>query len=369
MLFDAPLGSPFCSHLSRNSGAIHVHASTHDDDDGENVMLVNGACYELKRSASGPAIFQCPLCELQALKGQIWEHFVLLHSSEATHSPASNLASSGSTHRPDDDLDRPAAKKPKIGSPVSSSPSPGALSTFTSGSGGGLFTPPTSSLNVDDAEDEGTKDDDNDSLPATPSPIVLDTDVVFDEHPTMGKLFEFLNEQLSTVVRTCPYEQIMLGAVASDHDRLWKCSTTLLSDKRYEYKRIFTLGLTAGRGCCYKCWTPQHPEFNHSDEPCAGGPRSDWEGWWRAVPYLIWRTTYLREVVFQALGIPSTAFYHCEVYAAWLTQPAHDIFNAGFNRKVTNLVAVVYTYFKLLIKGEIVRPAKGLTLDRAVLTA
>ncbi|GAV98674.1 dna partial [Lentinula edodes] len=319
--------------------------------------------YELKKGVSGPAIFQCPLCELQALKGQIWQHFVDKHNSEARLNAGGNLPSSGSTHRPGDDLNPPPAKKRKIGTPVSSSPSLGASSTFTADVGGGLVTPPTSSLNVDDPEDKGTEDDDDDSLPATPSPIVLDTDVVFDEHPTMGLLFEFLNEQLSTVVRTCPYEQIMLGAVASDHDRLWKCSTTLLSDKQYEYKRVFTLGLTAGRGCCYKCWTPQHPEFNHSDEPCAGGPRSDWEGWWRAVPYLIWRTTYLREVVFQALGIPSTAFYHCEVYAAWLTQPAHDIFNAGFNRKVTNLVAVVYTYFKLLIKGEIVRPAKGLTLD------
>lgn len=279
------------------------------------------------------------------------------------------MPSSGSTHRPDDDLDRPPAKKAKIGSPVSSSPSPGALSTFTSGAGAGLVTPPTSSLNVEDPEDEGTGDDDDDdddsSVPATPSPIVVDTDLVFHDHPTAGKLFEFLNEQLSTVVRTCPYEQVMLGAVASDHDRLWKCSTTLLSNKNYEYKRVFTLGLTADRGaCCYRCWTPQHPEFNHPEEPCEGGGRSDWEGWWRAVPYLIWRTRYLREVVFKALGIPSTAFYHCEVYAAWLTQPAHFIFNAGFNRKVTNLVAVVYAYFKLLINQQIVRPAKGLTLDR-----
>ncbi|KAJ3871558.1 hypothetical protein F5051DRAFT_446066, partial [Lentinula edodes] len=92
--------------------------------------VVVGAQYELKKVVSGPAIFQFPLSQRLNAAGK--------------------LPSSGSAHHPGDDLDPPLAKKRKIGTLVSSSPSLGASSTFTAGPGGGVVTPPASSLNVDD---------------------------------------------------------------------------------------------------------------------------------------------------------------------------------------------------------------------------
>ncbi|KAJ3859170.1 hypothetical protein EV359DRAFT_86725 [Lentinula novae-zelandiae] len=364
---------PFCDYSSRIDAVIDAHASAHTDDIGEPIMLINGVQHVLKRVKGATATFQCPSCEAEGLKGQVWDHYMEMHGSKTVPS------SSGSQGRQVDWPDLPPAKKRKVDSAGASalrSPSP-----TTSSSGvavAALLTPPTSS--PADSVDNSTGDVTVTSaitpavslatIPAAILPVIIDTDRVFEDHPTTTLIFQYLHEQMSAVVRTCPYEQVMLGTVARDHQRLWRCSTVLLSNKKYEFKKVFTLGLKAEDGsCCFRCWTPQHPEFYHEDEPCDGFSRAEWEGWWRALPYLVWRTAFLREKLFPELGIALDAFANARAYAAWLTQPAHQVLDLNFNRKVTHLVAVVYLYFKLLTRNEVTPPGKGLALDPAVLNA
>ncbi|KAJ3871524.1 hypothetical protein F5051DRAFT_484795, partial [Lentinula edodes] len=295
------------------------------------------------------------------------------------HGRKADSSSSGSQGRQVNSFELPLAKKRKVDSDGASSLRSPSPTTSSSGVAvAGPLTPPTSSP-------VGPVDNSNGdvtvtfaitpavslaTIPAVILPVIIDTDRVFFDHPTTILIFQYLHEQMSAVVRTCPYEQVMLGTVARDHQRLCRCSAVLLSNKKYEFKKVLTLGLKAEDGsCCFRCWTPQHPEFYHEDEPCDGFSRAEWEGWWRALPYLVWTTAFLREKVFPGLGITLDAFADARAYATWLTQPAHQVLDLNFNRRVTHLVAVVYLYFKLLTRKEVTPPGKGLTLDPAALHA
>ncbi|KAJ3979087.1 hypothetical protein F5890DRAFT_1559207 [Lentinula detonsa] len=163
-----------------------------------------------------------------------------------------------------------------------------------------------------------------------PSPM-LDLAHILKDHPTSFQLLTFVEEHMSAVVRVCPYHQVMTGTQPG-HNRLWKCSTPLLSNNKYEFKKIFTVNLKAEQGsCCFNCWTPQDDVFFHDKQICKGSGRSDWEGWWRGLPYLVWRTTYLRQLVFAELGIPSNSFSNAVSYAMWLTKPAHHLLDPEFD--------------------------------------
>lgn len=73
MFFDAPLRSPFCPRLSRNMGAIHVHASTHDEDDDEdNVMIIDGL-FLLISLRGGPELHTRSMLRAQKERYRAWD--------------------------------------------------------------------------------------------------------------------------------------------------------------------------------------------------------------------------------------------------------------------------------------------------------
>lgn len=181
----------------------------------------------------------------------------------------------------------------------------------------------------------------------------LDTDVIFQGYPSMTSIFLRLNDAMSTVVRGCVYHEVMVGSQAPDHCELWRCTAGLLH-KNSEFKKRFTVNLHAGYGaCCYDCWTPQDQAFKHGFSRCGGKGRAQWESWWRGVPYLVFRTRYLRARVFLALGLREDAFSSIDLFASWLTLAAHSMTNPNRDIRVTNLLTLVFVYFELRAEGKL----------------
>ncbi|KAJ4468690.1 hypothetical protein C8J55DRAFT_584578 [Lentinula edodes] len=211
------------------------------------------------------------------------------------------------------------------------------------------------------------------SLPA-PAPTVslalvslnLDTAVIFEGYPSSTAIFTWLNDVMGSVIRGCAFHVVMTGGQSSDHSELWRCTAGLL-DKNSEFKKGFTLKLRAQyAACCFDCWTPQDQAFKHGPGRCKGVGRTQWESWWRAVPYLVFRTTYLRVRVFLALGLSEGAFSSIDLYADWLTRPAQSLADPNRDIRITNLIAVVFVYFRLRTEGKLKGSGGCLGLDNGL---
>ncbi|KAJ3846449.1 hypothetical protein EV368DRAFT_89012 [Lentinula lateritia] len=196
----------------------------------------------------------------------------------------------------------------------------------------------------------------------------LDTALIFQGYPSTTAIFKRLNDVMSTVIRGCAFHVVMTGGQVSDHQELWRCTAGFLG-KNSEFKKRFTLSLHAQyAACCFDCWTPQDQAFKHGPQRCKRVGRTQWESWWRAVPYLVFRTTYLRVRVFLALGLSEGAFSSIDVYADWLTSPAQSLADPTRDIRITNLIAVVFVYFSLRTEGKLNGAGGGLGLDRYSLT-
>ncbi|KAJ3886728.1 hypothetical protein GG344DRAFT_69418 [Lentinula edodes] len=187
------------------------------------------------------ATFKCPSREVEGLKGQVWDHLMEMHGGKADSS------SWGTQGQQGNGFGLPPAKKRKVDPNEAPSALPSSSPT-TSSSAVAIaapLTPPTSS--PVDLSDNGDRDVTVTSVvtpaltlattPVVTLPVVIDTDWVFFDHPTTILIFQYLHKQMPAVARTFPYEQVMLKTVARDHQRLWRCSTVLLSNKKYEFKK------------------------------------------------------------------------------------------------------------------------------------
>ncbi|KAJ3846668.1 hypothetical protein EV368DRAFT_69740 [Lentinula lateritia] len=408
---------PFCTHTSRVPAVIREHVQIHDDDDGNSKtvqMLIEG-CYRegnlggiwahyiaahvdqvpapskverarkadvledagsptpsklikdffgvKKRKRLAASSMQVPRASGSGSSSSSF----LIHESVAIRKKLRELTllargahSRGSSRVSFVDL---GESSPPGSPPVSSSPS-SSSSTLVSDA------PPipaqTTSLSVV-------------TLPAsfpTTAPTVsialvslnLDTALIFQGYPSSTAIFKRLNDVMGSVVRGCVFHVVMTGGQSSDHSELWRCTAGLLG-KNSEFKKGFTLKLRAQySACCFDCWTPQDQAFKHGPDRCKLVGRSQWESWWRAVPYLVFRTTYLRVRVFLALGLSEGAFSSIDLYADWLTSPAQSLADPDRDIRITNLIAVMFVYFRLRTEGKLKGAGVGLGLDKTLLS-
>ncbi|KAK7014748.1 hypothetical protein VNI00_019292 [Paramarasmius palmivorus] len=169
---------------------------------------------------------------------------------------------------------------------------------------------------------------------------------VFAMHPAVDDLLDFVSANLATVVNSCAMHTV-LGMTTNKHSLVFKCGLGV-SDKKGFYRSKFTKTLDSnGEHTCPMCWCPLRSSFEHEEEWCERNSRSNWEDWWRVVPYLVWVCTELREKVFSAVGIPQDHFTRSIDYTRWLVLPCHWSNTTFIDSRVTNLVAVVYTWLRM----------------------
>ncbi|KAJ3779653.1 hypothetical protein GGU10DRAFT_337839 [Lentinula aff. detonsa] len=226
-------------------------------------MLLEGPCRLLSQVNSHIGVAACTSCAAVGCKNEAREY-------QDEDVP---VAKAKKTHKADDMPEYPS-KRMKLNSDAAIC-SPKPLPTEVNGNDGISVSIP--SLVNPEPDAIHTEPGAIHTAAPNPSPM-LDLAHILKDHPTSFQLLTFIEEYMSAVVRVCPYHQVMTGTQPG-HNRLWKCSTPLLSNKKYEFKKIFTINLKAEQGsCCFNCWTPQDDIFFHDKQICRGSGRSDWEG-------------------------------------------------------------------------------------------
>ncbi|KAJ3710044.1 hypothetical protein C8R42DRAFT_649031 [Lentinula raphanica] len=348
----------YCSYVSTSHADIsdHIFETHHQESitDRPVHMVHQGVAYRL-HTAGRPDKFLCPSCNTIGSKAVVWDHFIHAHNSKRKR--AEEVGSSGLELDP---VVQRVAKKAKYSGPSPPiTPPPFSSSPMTSSSGSSLQLPSSQTAATSVASTSQTT-----IQPSfDPNAVVLDTQRILKDHSPTHVLFHFLHHAMSPIIRHCAYHHVMLKSHPESHHQLWRCPKRI-SHKNSEYKKEFTIKLVAQDGaCCFKCWTPQDPIFHHGTSGCDIVDGDQWEQWWRAVPYLVFRTEYLRTKVFDVLGIPVDTFPTLRSFASWLTLSAQDTSDPEYDFRITNLIVLVYVYFRFSTESSLVI-GTGLVLDR-----
>ncbi|KAJ3767163.1 hypothetical protein FB446DRAFT_822329 [Lentinula raphanica] len=271
----------------------------------------------------------------------------------------------------------PALSKPLINAPVSSSspavePSASPSSPIVGSSA--LSSPPIGAPASSSGPSLLLSEPSSSSTPIPPtnssfSPkklkISVDKIFQFPHYSNVSEIFEFILSTFTQLQTSCPYHQIMEGTHSEDHELMRACTNSAISQGS-EYQSLFTTSLRfTPYTHCWKCCTPVHSVFKHLPKECTY-ERGNLQDWWRGIPYLVFRTTALRNIIFSTLGIPPDVFPTLRAYTAWLILcpiPPRDPRNSN---RFTNLSVVVFTYLYLLTHQQLPMPETGYILDDCV---
>ncbi len=136
----------------------------------------------------------------------------------------------------------------------------------------------------------------------------------------------------------------------SRHTDIFHCDGQMAGTGTHYYQ-IYRKTLRATSSVCFSCWTPTfEPSFNHPLpkekenwlDICRG--RAHYEDIFRGIPYIIWRTRELQDVIFNWFGSPSLSgkFNSVVDWCAWLSR------KADFDHpNVTNMVAITWAFVHL----------------------
>lgn len=130
------------------------------------------------------------------------------------------------------------------------------------------------------------------------------------------------------------------------------------------YYTVYRPLLKGPPGICYACWCPRavlsfgHPGNNGTKGKGQGQQctdRSDYEEVMRGLPYIVWRVSDLRKLVFTRLGCPELAnsFESTVDWASWLMLPA-----SRKSPALLNLFAIVWAYAILLQEDKLPKGRK-----------
>ncbi len=191
--------------------------------------------------------------------------------------------------------------------------------------------------------------------PPTHPPIIarLSGVAVKADDTTESRLLDYTGSRLVEVRDTCVYHAIMNQPLNVEHNRLYGwCSSTLRNgDQFYDtYRQKFWYTTR----CCWRCGAPHWGSFKHSQK--GGCTEEGLQDWLRAIPYLIWRTSALRLVIFPRLGIPQDAFDSISSFKRWLGLQAGPAMGL-----TSNLIVLVWAYFQLLEQNAL--PNTPLRMD------
>ncbi|KAF8065972.1 hypothetical protein FPV67DRAFT_1450194 [Lyophyllum atratum] len=197
----------------------------------------------------------------------------------------------------------------------------------------------------------------------TPDPILpIIPSTVFSAAPTSDAILKYVTPMVMAMKDACVAHYVLQQENQDHHTQLRFCDYPLRSKDSHYYTQ-FRRQMN-DRQCnilaCWTCWCPvPYPALGHHEQDtgrrCSEHTHQDF---WRGISYLIWRCTPLREAVFGFLHVDHTLLIGTSVFAKWLIKPASTFTP---NRKISNLVAIVYAYLCLQEQGAL--PSGALTLD------
>ncbi|KAL0059322.1 hypothetical protein AAF712_013949 [Marasmius tenuissimus] len=362
---------PRCHEKYTQDDAIVVHLEEHEWKKLLISFRFRGVDYPLVRcSALGEGVYKCPVCNLAMAGTAIYWHMKDKHEDD--------LCSEAKRERSDDDERANGVKRQRMTSP---DPIPSSDPTYVASS-----DPPEVSAASDKPTDSRpksmrwnfAKSMKNVEVPQKIKHLKLDTSKIFNhEHNTAVKVLNFIAAVMDNYITTCTAHTILDDSLSPSHDSTHKCTHCIFEEDSH-FHAIFQKLINAPFGTCFFCFTPLGNDlaFNHVNicgKPQRGGgrtERSDWEEWWRVIPYLVWRVPELRATVFKFLGIDEDQSRMLEdtfSWAKWLSLPVvpRDFINKFSDRRLVNLVAVVYAYLFLKSTGGIETPAGGFSIEGA----
>jgi len=169
---------------------------------------------------------------------------------------------------------------------------------------------------------------------------LLVADFVFDGLDS-NRVLAFLADAMQHVIYSCPFHE-MTGRIfgGSRHTRSWGCPEM---GKGTHYATKYKVSLDADSSVtCIKCFTPKDTGEDNFNHPTKCENRDQYQDWWRALPYIVWRVRAIRSVVFAKLGLSEDHFQCLADYVLWL--PRTGVFTN--DRRITNLIAVAFAYFR-----------------------
>ncbi|ESK80773.1 hypothetical protein Moror_15439 [Moniliophthora roreri MCA 2997] len=171
-------------------------------------------------------------------------------------------------------------------------------------------------------------------------------------------ILEFIASRMGALVGSCAMHTV-LGLKANGHSVVHYCSLQVSRGVGFYRSRFTKLLNTDGDHICPRCWCPLRSVFSHESGWCKNNDRSEWEDWWRVVPYLVWVCTELRARVFEEVGIPLDHFTEPLDYARWLVLPCHWTNESRMDARLTNMGAIMYTWLKLHTSGNLKSASDG----------
>ncbi|KAG6895931.1 hypothetical protein C0992_011508 [Termitomyces sp. T32_za158] len=179
---------------------------------------------------------------------------------------------------------------------------------------------------------------------------------VLGEHSVFHEFLKFFASRVNLIENTCVAHMVLQIPVIDPHSDLIKCSIPVRTGAGH-YEDSFRRGLCTDDNirACYSCWCPQPLVQYHHDKNVGRNCANEWhQDFWRGLAYIVWRCDALFPLVMEFLNIPSDQLADLYYYKQWLLKrgPFPN------NMFVSNLVMVVYAYFRLhdlnrLPKGEL----------------
>lgn len=134
-----------------------------------------------------------------------------------------------------------------------------------------------------------------------------------------------------------------------------------MGSKDTDYYLKYRATINIPTNLCFKCWTPTNETyFRHPREEsgvaCSG--RDNYEDLYRGIPYIIFRCSVIRKLVFEWLGSPGMAdtFQSTTDWVRWLEQPTSRSF-------VTLRNFLTLTWAFISISDENGLPEEALSFD------
>ncbi|KAJ3900070.1 hypothetical protein F5879DRAFT_993203 [Lentinula edodes] len=369
---------PFCRFSTTSETDLESHVAGHRETNFASVtMVVNEISYALTLDRT-VGLYQCAAagCDLRGTLFALWTHFRVAHTSQARKRAPPPLPT-----RPSKRLrfTQPDSSSSSLESFSSSSSSSSPLTMEAPLSSSNLGGTPSPSLSTAMLSPFCMKQASKNPSLMSSSPLTADVhspqppvasmppeDIricptkIFARNARPNMMQEFIHNTMGSIASSCPLHFILFGETPDDHSYLRQCSSPLTANNG-EYSLTFADSLTFEKySACYRCWTPQHPAFEHTF-PCK--QTDNVQDWWRSMPYFILRVKVIREAVFTTLGLDPNTFKSIKDYSIWLTKRALPPQHPHCSKNFTNLVVLAYTFLRLQTEKALEVPAGGHILD------
>ncbi|KAF8056316.1 hypothetical protein FPV67DRAFT_1678290 [Lyophyllum atratum] len=355
---------PACDRHFLEDEAMCDHLATHNEDPILPFALL-GRVYLLTRDPTTRKV-PCPIspCDATHKPAELYAHLRSVHGQCTPDIPADPLSlatpikadhlRTGIKRRVD--WETPLQPRPQYQpqTPISTGAKIPRQSTSAEPSSGYTLSSSPSRETHDPWSMDTSPSTGRSSTPAassqapTPDPhFPVIPESVFVEHPASDDILKYLISVVNVMKDGCIAHTVLQQDNNDLHTELRHCEYPLRDDESHYYVQFRPQLKPTKKSlkACWSCWCPYPwPDVHHGDSIGRACIHEDHQDFWRGIVYLIWACTALRDAVFGFLRVDPTLLRSTSLFAQWLLKSASKV---KVNRKVTNLVAIVYAYARL----------------------